>query len=264
MDSRTRRQPTSARGFSLIELLIVVGIIVILVSISIAVGFKVAGSGKVRQTEQTLRVLDQSLTEMIAKLGGNPKPYVVDPRPGNNTAAQQSNPGNQYVQAVMDGINETDGKVINSVGLYMAQCKEFASVQETLKNLPQNIVKEYDADDNGNEGQANQQAPMLTVFDGWGNPIRYVHPAFAGIHPTGGSGSIQVWNTGGTGILKAPAVVNGVQRNFGIINVHRLQGDADCGFTPGNRPYFYSCGPDGKPDTTEDNIYLSEPTFSRQ
>ena len=64
---------------------------------------------------------------------------------------------------------------------------------------------------------------------------------------------------------KAPAIVNGVQRNFGINNsVHRLDTDADCGFTPGNRPYFYSCGPDGKPDTIEDNIYLSEPTFSRQ
>ena len=151
MDSRTRRQPTEAsthvHAFSLIELLIVVGIIVILISISLAVGFRVSGSGKVRQTEQTLRTLDQSLSEMIAKLGGtNPKPYVVDPRPAN---VAQTNPANQFVQPIIDGVNEADGAVINSVGLFMAQCREIPAVFATIQGLPPKILKDYDADANG-------------------------------------------------------------------------------------------------------------------
>jgi hypothetical protein len=41
------------------------------------------------------------------------------------------------------------------------------------------------------------------------------------------------------------------------------RGQADEGLCPGNRPYFYSAGPDGDPGTRGDNIYLetARPTY---
>jgi len=56
-----------------------------------------------------------------------------------------------------------------------------------------------------------------------------------------------------------------IRRNR-LIKVDRdtpdLVPDSDGGLTSGNRPYFYSAGPDGDPSTLEDNVYSNAPTHA--
>jgi prepilin-type N-terminal cleavage/methylation domain-containing protein len=260
MDSQARRSP---RAFTLIELLVVVGIIAILISVSLAVGLRVAGSGKARQTEQTLNTLEAVLTEYISASGGNPKPYVLDPRP-ENMAPNQA-PQNRRVQPVFDGRNGADNQHINSVGFFIAQCREFPSVMERLGSLPASVAREYDADAEASGTNYTNQPRMLTVFDGWGNPIRYVHPAFSGTRHAQNNPQGYLQITHDTLMGNQPTTINGIvyqPDRWGIVQVRRNNapaageaGDSDGGTPAGARPYFYSAGPDGDPSTTDDNVY---------
>ena len=45
--------------------------------------------------------------------------------------------------------------------------------------------------------------------------------------------------------------------NMGGISDFDLVPDSDGGITSGNRPYFYSAGPDGNPATLDDNVYIN-------
>ncbi len=248
--TRNTRQP----AFTLIELLIVIGIIAILVGIAITVGAKVLSSGKERLTLDALKVLDQSLAEYVASKGGNPPATVDDPRPGNTGATI-------YIQPVADATNMADGVTINSVGLYVAQCRGLASVDAIFKGLDAKIFRLYDPD--GTSAGWDNQPELLTVFDGWGNPIRYVHPAFQGLiygpWPTLSTPTASVPTSA---VLGAPPA----NRAYGIVDIRRNNqagGDADGGRGPGGRPYFYSAGPDGDPSTIADNVYLNQPQIQK-
>src|SRR5687768_4208415 len=55
--------PNSHRGFTLIEMMVVIGIIVMLVGLTIAVGTSIHAKAEVSQTEHMLTTLDQALRE---------------------------------------------------------------------------------------------------------------------------------------------------------------------------------------------------------
>lgn len=251
---------TSRRAFTIIELLVVIGIIAILVALGLVVASKVSGSGKQRATEQVLRALDAALAQYISANGGNPPPTVEDPRPGGFTR----------LIAVIDGRNFTGGgagEMINSVGLFMLQCRSVPAADAELKKLDSRLAREYDPDqpDSSPTTPNFQQQPMLlTAFDGWGNPIRYVHPAFKGVVVADPTSATADRVTVVSRLGPAPS-----GKAYAISDVRRADGsftggapfDADGGIPPSNRPYFYSCGPDGDPTTTDDNIYLTTPKF---
>jgi hypothetical protein len=56
-------------------------------------------------------------------------------------------------------------------------------------------------------------------------------------------------------------------RTYTLTTIKRLAAgsadpaNSDGGTSPDARPYFYSCGPDGDPSTTADNVYIVTPTF---
>jgi prepilin-type N-terminal cleavage/methylation domain-containing protein len=280
MDSTARPSHLPpARAFTLIELLVVIGIIVLLVALTVTVGFRVTGTGKAKQTEQALRVLDQALTEYISAAGRNPRPWVIDPRPYSPPT----------VQPVFDGVNQTDGEVINSVALFVLQCREYPSADALFKNLDTKILKEREFD--GDFSGTPPTIPLPTVLDGWGNPIRYVHPAFGGNRtaPNNPQGFVDVYLPSGTGLIQTQPRIEGQFATFGIQRVRRndrvtkaqsdagVVPDSDGGYPAGNRPYFYSAGPDGRVgyvvndstgeilvDYNDDNIYITTPSFSRQ
>ncbi len=248
------------RAFTIIELLVVIGIIAILISLTLLIANKVSGSGKHRATEQTLRILDTALSSYISEKHGNPPPTVEDPRPG----------GSSRLIAVVDGRNFTGGSpgaIINSVGLFMLQCRDVASSGDELKRIDPKLVREYDADqaDPAPSSPVFTQQPMLlTAFDGWGNPIRYVHPAFKGLVVLDANATQADAVAVSARLGAAPA-----GKTYAISDIRRADGsfanggpfDADGGVSPANRPYFYSCGPDGDPTTIDDNVYLTTPKF---
>ncbi len=281
----SRRQRGASPGFTLIELLVVIGIIGILIGVTLAVGYVVMQGGKQRLTKDTLLALDSALQQFIAEKGDNPDPLFVDPSDPNKRfpiadARDMDNTSNASGGGLMGN------QMINSVGFFYEQGRKVPSVNAILTKLPAKVVRLYDADNTG-----QYQPELTTVFDGWGQPIRYVHPVFQGV-VTGDIASPTPTLTAprdvaqiiGTLSPTPPSVIvptlsiAKIRRNNQPINdpagTAQEMADSDGGMCVGNRPYFYSAGPDGKvgvkkdasgkviEDYNKDNVYTTPPNFT--
>jgi len=259
------------RGFSLVELLVVIGIIAILLGIVLAFGKHVVGGGKRKATENILQVLDQALTKYIAEQD-DPPPFIVIAADPNNTSATD----NAFI--AIDGSEPQGGGAdpyqINSIGLFMIEAQKVPAAKAILEKLPSKNVILQDLDGPGGQVQ------LPTVLDAWGKPIRFVHPRVDGLiledetQPDSAKAC--------TDIAAAPAGrtyrITSVRRNHQSIDrgggQQPIPADSDGGRCKGDRPYFYSAGADGlvgwhKPagqteyvDANADNVYTTEPTFS--
>ena len=263
------RMRTPRTAFTLLELLIVVGVIGILMALALAVGARVAGSGKQTKTADTIKALDVILNDYVNTQGGVPPPTVLDPR-------ASTPPNNTYIQPIADAVmaDPVSGnfdKVINSVGLFLVQARDAAGSDSMLKGINSRLIRTYDPDGPDTAPGAPDwatQPELLTAFDGWDRPIRYVHPKFGGLlygpwpNATDPSQNIMTQDVLGA----APS-----GRQYGITmlrrNRHQLAagqiGDSDGGTSRGGTPYFYSAGPDGDPSTLEDNVYSVKPEFPK-
>ena len=277
------------RAFTLIELLVVILIISLLIAISVMVGKTVIGGGKKGQTENTIRVLEMLLTDIIDR-DGIPPPYVEDPHnagsfmpiiDGRNMALEETNtdaPGYQ---------------VINSVGLFLFQLRESSSSSEALEGIDAKLRGLYTPYSPNNAGADEVVHEIPTIFDGWGNPIRYVHPAWDARF---WGNSVDDLESGSPSIPSEFPMISDALNVFlpqggewAIDKVRRNSittgpgdrddqfGDSDGGLTANQRPYFYSAGADGKvgfddlnnngeldaneTDYNKDNVYTNKPSF---
>ncbi len=279
------------RGFTLIEIMVVIAIIVILVGISTMVGTAVVNSGKNKSTQGIIQSLDEALGVYINKKGDIPPALVEIQFAKLPEMIQNQMPGDVsafYPAADARG-SESASRVdnfilINSVAFFIESASVVPKVQDIITGINPKYVQSYSADE-------DVQPFLLTVFDAWGNPIRYVHPKFDGIlegeqRTLGDAGRpINIVNP------RKPFFVEGalpadstrrvrmkfIRRNRlveadygdsgstgGGINPSALSDfdllpDSDGGRTVGSRPYFYSAGPDGDPSTLEDNVYSISP-----
>jgi prepilin-type N-terminal cleavage/methylation domain-containing protein len=248
----------NARGFTLIELLVVIGIIGILVALAISIGAKVTSGGKAKATEAVLKNLETALTELQSARGGIPPPTVLDPRMVGAT------PNATVVWPVADALAylpSGDTAMINSVGLFIAQCKGTPAAEAAIAKIDARFLRTYDPDGQG--APFDDQPELLTAMDGWDHPIRYVHPAFHGIV---GSGTGNPPTEVDAITVFDPGAGKAYPSNLKIRRGSKAgsdPADSDGGLCPGSRPYFYSCGPDGDPSTTADNIYTTAPTVQK-
>lgn len=257
--------PRRVRAFTLMELLIVIAIITLLAAISLAIGSKVLSGGRESLTANTVRALDVALNSYITDAGGKvPSPLVEHPA-SSSTAVMW-----QPIADARRGQNYDD-EMINSVGWFIYQMKDVSTVSSTISGLSSKVIRQYGPNlgPDGEPTDSNGQPMMTTAFDGWGRPIRYVHPAFDGVILAPGKSSSD--NTDGGGVNPATLIpikagetysTNTIRRNMrsreessGKLKV----ADSDGGLCPNNRPYFYSAGADGDPSTTADNVYSVEP-----
>ena len=296
MNSPGKSNYHTRSAFSLIELMVVIAIIAILVGITTMVGSAVVNTGKKHATKGVIQSLDQALAAYIDAKGDNPPPLVEIPYADLPSASQNAMPafGGQNLSAFYPAI---DGRAreltsdqlnpVNSVALFIQSASTVAEAQEIISGIDQEFVQNYSADE-------EVQPFLLTAFDAWGNPIRYVHPKFDGIiegdpRDLGDPGRpVNIVNPNKPfftlGALPTnPATrvrMKFVRRNklikedFGLdgpaqggVNPQQLSDfellpDSDGGLTIGNRPYFYSAGPDGDPSTIADNIYSTTPQFA--
>lgn len=270
------------RAFTLVELLIVIGVIGILISIVLTIGARVAQGGKVRLTEQTIRVLDMTLESLIADQGVLPPAYVADPRfapQGGQTPMipiadardfSESYSSGQPGQPVLAG-----HQMINSVGLFLLQTQSAPGAAEVAKGIDSRLIRRFDpdySDDVFGAAGGGHQPTLPTVFDAWNRPIRYVHPQFDGFifGPNYSQGIV----TNPAAAVALQDVMNPINPNhlFSIQMIRRNASattsgggpanrlpDSDGGRCQSNSPYFYSAGPDGDPSTTSDNVYTTAP-----
>jgi len=276
-------------GFTLIELLIVVGIIAVLMGIAIAVGMRVGDSGKVKSTKDLLLALDNIYT--AAQSGNAGKvlpPTVADPRLFTNRNDPAATLWIPIADArVKSGQNGGDELILNSAALFLWQARQYPEAAKLIESLPTKLVKVIDPDDpetqsgaSANESNVVGQPQLATPIDAWGNPIRYVHPAFDGLIQR--NGQVNGWSPLAPQFV--PDLVPPSRYLFGEIRrnafklpdtsptVPSLPADSDGGTCVGGRPYFYSLGPDGKAgleklpdgsirDNNVDNVYSVQPTL---
>lgn len=236
------------RAFTLMELLIVVAVIAILVGLALAVGARVAGSGREDKTRYTIKALDQSLDAYIAATNGIPPPALRDPRaPGSVDPMPLLPAADAYTPS------GGTGGIINSVGLYEAQCRAYPDVAAVFKSMDTRFLREVDQDNNGTN--AGDPFPVLrTMFDAWDRPMRYVHPQLDGLLRATGGGPVQTLDVLGAPAFGSAYLVAELRRNNTT-----AENDSDGGICRAGRPYFYSAGADGNPATTEDNVYVTKP-----
>jgi len=266
---RSRRTGRRGRGFTVIELLVVIGIIAILVSLALAVAAGVAGTGKQRVTQDTIRVLDNALADYMSERGSLPPAFIRDPR---KSGGKLENPDNYFPVADARNMTLSDDSVVlaresnqypgnqmlNSVALFMESIRDYGSAYQVIAELDPSLFKDFSTNSpdlaTGNDPAAMPLLP--TVLDGWGNPIRFVHPEFSGQisgpsfnSPGSPADAIDMDEFGLTLPPGGQWGVDMIRRNAQTeesepANAEELP-DADGGRLAGQTPYFYSAGADG-------------------
>lgn len=219
---------TQSRGFTLVELLVVIGVITILITIGLVIGQRASSNAKQNATSDTMKILDQALAEYIAEKGEVPPAFVkID---GANTL--------QPIADAEFGL----GAPLDSVGWF---CFQMSKVDKAKTVIDRINAKYLSA------SPTNEAKDYRSVTDGWGNKIRYVHPAFHGLLDG---------NKSPTDLIGPPPA--GFSYRGG--NPIRSATNSDAGMCVGGSPYFYSMGEDGNPSTTADNVYIDgkKPTFA--
>jgi prepilin-type N-terminal cleavage/methylation domain-containing protein len=284
------------RAFTLVELLVVIGIIGLLVGITFAVGRTVVNSSKRQATEDTLRILDTALQAYMDKQDALPPAYMWQMDAVKDPAAVPAPLNTNYFVCV-DGVGGAGGALrpVNSVGMFMVMASQVPEAKAILDKLPSRFVRTFDID---GAGGANPQPEMPTVFDAWGSPIRFVLPALDGriVGARGDSAAAPdatrlakqavampdfVRNPYSAGLLIAPNPLLAEIRRNGFVDQNLTPNglpDSDGSRSTNNRPYFYSAGDDGRVgevtpagaplterlDYNADNVYTTKPTLPRK
>ncbi|MCA9299204.1 MAG: prepilin-type N-terminal cleavage/methylation domain-containing protein [Phycisphaerales bacterium] len=251
------------RAFTLIELLVVILIITLLISLGIAVGARVASAGKATLTEQAIHMLESTVQEFVQAEGHNPSSIV--------TVEDEDGHTNQYAaidaRVVAGSGSNYDTDPIDSLFAYTVEALKNDGVRTIFEGIDPKLIQRRVIEDDG-----HILAEGMRINDGWGNPIRFVHPDF-----DGGWGSY--WDPAASSLqsnrdpnrtitLKSEGMntITQIRRSWKPFDPGTAQakwtGDADEGVCRGATPYFYSAGPDGDPGTRDDNVYTTQPDFT--
>ncbi len=273
MATRLAIQSRASRGaFTLIELLVVIGIIAVLVALAVVVGAKVVEGSKARATTDVIRVLDSTLGSW--QLNANvPLPEFLE---------VPESPTKSWIYPIIDARLETNNDFTNptepSAMYYSALVMQDESIATEFKQMDSTFVSTSFVAKPGASSSDQRESWALqavNIRDAWGQPIRFVHPAFHGGHgeywdPTAGNmnrsrEALRVQVPRGTGSGR-PLEIN-YRRSYRPFdpNVPDRKstwiGDADEGMAVGGRAYFYSAGEDGDPGTRANNVYSTQPRF---
>jgi prepilin-type N-terminal cleavage/methylation domain-containing protein len=271
---RTTPPHAARRAFTLMELLIVIGIIAVLVGLSLVVGNMVMTGAKQRATEDTIRVLDLALQDYIAAQGENPPSYIDLPVDPTVTPTEIKwfplADARDMSNAASSPAGQLPGRqMVNSLGYFIEAAMRVPSAKERIDKIPSKYLRKYSA--------GTDQALAMTAFDGWGRPIRFVHPHFQGVYATTDAGQLSPVPTTPPGI---PLGIARIRRNNVVAFAADDRpaaaddvADGDGGMCVGSRPYFYSVGADGlagvrknasnvvEADFNKDNVYSINPNF---
>ncbi len=277
--------PARVRGFTYIEMAVVIAIIAILMLIVLQIGRSVADAGRSRQTQATLAVLDNALTAYAAE------------RPGQFPSEFTDSRGVAYplidgrcIEDVGTDVSSYTAPAYPSLALFFAAGRRNEAIEAAVRGIdPSRVVPvnmaQYSTRFTQPQERVSANVPetpitMFTVLDGWDRPIRFVHPAFDGGYGNGYRPS-SVGATNFTSVARPSLKLTLATANGGTqeTNFRRAAmpfdparpdyvttwtGDADEGTSAGARAYFYSAGRDGNPGTRGDNIYSIRPNFAAE
>lgn len=305
------RRTRPERAFTLIELLVVILMISILIGIVLTVGANVMSGGKSRQTADTIRTVDAAVETYIRDVGRVPPAFVLAFRPGR--PEQFPLDGDDFAAyPLADAVDVSTGDDanrtrINTIGLFIKAAEDIG-LEDIFAGVSTRLLVRWDGDfdlveTSGTAPPAPGRQPELrTIIDGWGQPLRFVHPAWDGvITQQDNQGVRRATGRFGNSVRPITANVNDLgtdfwlpanrapanfspssQADFPIRQIRRDRltdddrsnwsepagvspiGDGDGGYTIGGRPYIYSAGPDGDPSTIDNNVYTTRPRFAAE
>ncbi len=188
----TRRSMKSSarRGFTLIEVLVVIGVVLLLMTISVAAGRAVIGGQKGKVTQSLLNTLDRALEEYITVNNGVIPAYV--------DTAYDMVPG-PFLSPGVDNVYSEGGDSLAftmfngrayprfpDASVFLKQAKGTGVVDEIIGGIPESSLAITRGEENANLGD---QDLTPSVIDAWGSKdwdapwytldqqlILYVHP----------------------------------------------------------------------------------------
>ncbi len=243
-------------GFTLVEVVVVIGIIVLLVALTVSVGVVVVEGSEVRQTETVLRQLDTALQEWQTNAdrrvtwGDNSTGAVYDMQWDTtyvfritellNTIARSSN--------ILDIVAGIDPDFVHTYRV--------SEYPEWIESADESEMDNIWAVDNPN----NNFSLGLAVLDAWNQPMRVVHPGRVANPNAPFNDNLSLADPDGTiRIDVALFGADGVEDIYGIAKNRQI--------------LFVSAGPDGKFGKlggfstsldlaqTKDNIYSYQPAM---
>ncbi len=290
----------SRTAFTIIEMLVVLVIIGILAGIVITLAQRVTQGGKFAATRNVVQLAENMLTEYTSTRDAAPPMFVkTNQTQQNTTGTDDTLSPDTYLFPLVDGRFEgrtfggptgggpagrfdkdRDPPQPSGALLLLAMKTESSAVERELKAVDTRFVQLRDVFAYGwlVDSQSGEPAgqPVLrrlrvpVLIDAFGNPIRYVHPAYQG-----GYGDFYNNAVPSMGVRRNPLEVvysprvgqpltaqfTRSYRPFNDTGAVGAVGDADEGLAIGGHGYFYSAGLDGDPGTREDNVYNKQPSF---
>ncbi len=238
---RKATHPNTRAAFTLVELLVVLIIIAVLMTIGLVIGARARAGARASATVQTIALLDNALTAFMSEKMELPKPLV------------NLSPAAPFIQVIVDDLGPPgNGNEYSQNELRGSSCAWFvyqASKSDEAKKVLEQINPKFIVTDS-----TFTDAPGFRVInDAFGFPIRYVHPTLQGVYSN--RNPADTYGPAPTGTQYRPSPLARTQTG--------ANPNSDGGQCTGNRPYFYSVGDDGKPETREDNIYAEngKPSF---
>ena len=225
---------TARRAFTLVEMTIVIGIIILLAGLTLAVSVSVVQGSEIRQTELTIQLLDSAIQEWQTQADRS----VTYGKPDEPFDREES-----YEILQPNSPDESAAILVTKKLLAIIMRPE--SIRQILAQIDPEFTEhnEFDHDDD----TSTDDVETMIVSDAWGNPYIAVLPG-------------RLWVVGDDTY---------VRDDDGSI---QTEIEKMCGVAVNRQLCFVSAGPDGKfgernalPDSVEfeqtrDNLYSYTPT----
>jgi prepilin-type N-terminal cleavage/methylation domain-containing protein len=220
---RSTVNPTAAtRGFTLIEVLIVIGLIVLLTGLTVTVSTSVMTRADIRETELTLQLLDQAMAEWEAS-AERKLTWNNDSTPGSESSGHDVHRATSEVfiiSEMLDVINRVQGVrqilgQINPEYLYTYERGVYPLWVQTY-NQQYELDRRFDG--------------SFTVLDAWGTPIYATHPGNRDLDGDvdDPDGTVRTWNENYYGPTKNQRICfvsAGPDRQFGSFRADASEDD---------------------------------------
>lgn len=159
----------TAKGFTLIELIVVVGIIMVLVSIMIMVGRSVMTKGKISQTRAKLLALESLIKEFNVKSGDKVLLIGTDAsHPENAGTVYATSNGKAAVENPLNTTTEGSAVAANAIKYnYVNILYRHPATKDKLLAIAGKTPLDVDPDNKLNS------RGYLVIRDAWGMPIHY-------------------------------------------------------------------------------------------
>jgi prepilin-type N-terminal cleavage/methylation domain-containing protein len=251
------------RGFTMIEIVVVITIIAILTSLGLMVGNKVRLNSQVAATRSLIISLDQGYDSVRNEKGSSISGTWRDDRGFEFAVADAA----AYAPASLPA-PPLPVIVEPSQGLLLLASGQHPALKDVILRADPRYVTKAILTSNQDGFPTDNTVSVPVMKDAWGNPIRFVHPKWD-------NGYGPYWNTTTNAVVTSgreqerqvnlkrgpsptsPSFTQHFVRSFR--HAGGAVGIADEGVCVGGKGYFYSSGADKDPGLRDDNVYLDNP-----